>query len=138
MYDVAVEIILSPLKFLTVALFLTLFFIIVFSSLGEKQFIDADRAETRMAMGQILTCVMKDSKINKDFLGYDYLHGCLNAKNYGIKIIHDEDEIIVNNDIYSSYSGFCNRLSVCESFLFKDLNNDEIKMQVVFKKTERK
>ncbi len=132
-YEIAWQTMLSPLKLIFIILVVFLSIIIIYSISLQREEIDFDKIELFEVSRVLIDCVTENSIIQYDKFNEEYLKSCANVKKYGIKLILNKNTFIINDPVYSSYSGFCNRLAACHELEYKDLNGDVLDIEVVFK-----
>lgn len=133
-YDIGVSVILSPLKFLTVGMFLVIFLVII--SAADDSDVNIDSIEGNEIVNTIFHCILSDNKINEDLITESNLKSCLNVDKYGVRVSYDDREVVTNDEIFFTYEGLCNRIAQCNSFLFKDADDREVLVEIVFRKNE--
>ena len=133
-FDIGVDVILSPLKFLAVGAFLILFFIIYASPSDAN--LDTDLVESQEVVNHVLRCVLKNNVVDESLITYSYLSSCAPSEKYGIEVRYDELHVTLNEHIYSTFKGLCKREAHCNSFFFLDSFSKEFSVEVVFKYNE--
>ena len=134
-YEIGWQVILSPLKFVTLVMLLLILGIIIYSGY-DKENVDYYEVEGNEVINNALNCILENSKLNEEKLNLNYISSCLKVNKYGVRVKYENKEVVVNDEIYSSYAGFCGRVASCSSFTFKDLNGKLINIMAVFKKNE--
>ncbi len=132
-FELAWQMVLSPLKLVFIILVMFLSVLIIYGISRHILPINLDRIELNEVNNIIINCLSKNSMVKEDTFNEAYLNSCINSMRYGIKLKFKDKSITLNDDTYSLYKGVCNKLSICSSLEYRDLNGDRLSIEIVKK-----
>lgn len=135
-FELAWQTVLAPMKLIFIILVVFLSVIIIYLIGSHEEIINYEKVELEEVKTVVLRCVTKDSIVMEEKLNSEFISNCLGMDKYGVRLEFKDKTIIVNEVVYSSYEGFCDKVASCGDLKFKDLNGDILKIKVVFFKKD--
>ena len=133
-YELGLQVLLAPMKFIAVFLLVAILLVINFSVVAQRDETSLAKAEIGEVQNRLLDCVLANSEIVESRMNFDDINSCSGNSQFAIKIFYEGNDIVINEEFYSTYSGFCNRLSDCDDFEFYDINGKKINTKIVLPK----
>ena len=134
-FELAWQMILSPLKLLFIILVSFLALLIMYAVSFQHEFINFTPLETYEIEHLLFACLVQDSYIQENKFTESILTSCAPFDHYGAELTLDNKRLILNEHVFTTHKGFCDRLSSCHIIHYKDLNNRLLTLFVVLRRT---